>query len=83
LLKNKRAKVFRRYPFTIILTKRIEAAIQPVEIKFDPGSRTFGIALVGEFKRGRVALYGANFKHRGLQIKASWFVAFGVYVTDL
>ena len=67
----------------MILTKRIEAAIQPVEIKFDPGSRIPGISLVGELYRGRVALFGVNFKHRGIQIKASLFVAFGVYVTDL
>ncbi len=71
LLRNGRAKVFRRYPFVIILTKKILATVQPIEIKFDPGSRTTGIALVGEFQRGRVALFGANLEHRGLQIKAS------------
>jgi 5-methylcytosine-specific restriction endonuclease McrA len=69
LLRDRRAKVFRRYPFVIILTKKISATVQPIEIKFDPGSRTTGIALVGEFPRGRVALFVANLEHRGLRIK--------------
>lgn len=71
LLRTKRAKVFRRYPFVIILTAKTTNAIQPIEIKFDPGSRTTGIALIGSFQRDRVALFGANLEHRGLQIKDS------------
>jgi hypothetical protein len=47
LLRTKRAKVFRRYPFVIILIAKTTNAIQPIEIKFDPGSRTTGVC-VGE-----------------------------------
>lgn len=71
LLKGGRAKVFRRYPFVIILIKEISAEVQPVEIKFDPGSRVTGIALVGEFKRGRAVLFGANLEHKGLRVKSA------------
>lgn len=71
LLNKKRAKVFRVYPFTIILTKKTTNNVQPIEIKFDPGSRTTGIALVGSFEQGKVALFGANLEHKGLQVKQS------------
>jgi len=50
LLKKGKAAVYRRYPFTIILKERVDGQLQPVEIKFDPGSRTTGIALVGHFE---------------------------------
>src|SRR5919197_1996051 len=44
--------------------------IQPVEFKVDPGSKTTGLALVGEFpKQGRVVLWAANLKHRGDAIR--------------
>jgi len=71
LLKMNKAKVFRRYPFVIILTNETTTELEPIEIKLDPGSRTTGIALVGKFQNGRVALFGINLEHRGLQIKKS------------
>jgi 5-methylcytosine-specific restriction endonuclease McrA len=65
LLRDRKASVYRRVPFTIILRERAEGDLQPIELKVDPGSKTTGIALVGEFKRGRRALFAANLSHRG------------------
>ncbi len=70
LLNAGKAAVFRRYPFTIILKEREGGDTQPVQVKIDPGSATTGIALVGDFKRGKKVLWGANLTHRGLAIKA-------------
>ncbi len=69
LLKNGKAAVYRRYPFTIIMKCRVGGDLQPIEIKFDPGSRTTGIALVGHFERGSEVIWAGNLNHRGLQIK--------------
>jgi 5-methylcytosine-specific restriction endonuclease McrA len=69
LLKKGKAAVYRRYPFTIIMTHRVGGDLQPVEIKFDPGSRTTGIALIGHFNRGSEVIWAGNLNHRGLQIK--------------
>jgi len=71
LLKKGKAAVYRRYPFTIILKERVDGQLQPVEIKFDPGSRTTGIALVGHFERGSEVIWAGNLNHRGLQIKSN------------
>lgn len=69
LLSNKRAAVYRRVPFTIILNYEVEPDNQPIEFKVDPGSKTTGLALVGDFKLGRVLLWAANLTHRGQAIK--------------
>ncbi|HEC85872.1 MAG TPA: HNH endonuclease [Thioploca sp.] len=71
LLKKGKAAVYRRYPFTIILKERVDGQLQPVEIKFDPGSRTTGIALVGHFEGGSEVIWAGNLNHRGLQIKSN------------
>ena len=66
LLRDKKAAVYRIHPFTIILIDRADGETQPIEAKFDPGSKTTGIALVGEFpQQGRVVLFAANLNHRG------------------
>jgi Restriction endonuclease len=53
--------------YTIVLDPQ-----PPVEFKVDPGSKTTGLALVGEFpKRGRVVLWAANLHHRGQDIKSA------------
>lgn len=65
LLREGQAAVFRRFPFTIILTEREGGATQPVEFKVDPGSKTSGVALVGDFKRGKRLLWAAEMAHRG------------------
>ena len=69
LLSNKKAAVYRRVPFTIILSYEVESNNQEVEFKVDPGSKTTGIALVGKFARGNVLLWTANLSHRGQAIK--------------
>jgi 5-methylcytosine-specific restriction endonuclease McrA len=68
LLKQGKAAVFRRYPFTIILKDRDGGEVQPVALKIDPGSKTTGIALVGDFQRGKRVLWAGEIKHRGEQI---------------
>lgn len=71
LLNKGRAKVFRRYPFTIIVqdTTVEESTVHPHRIKIDPGSKTTGIAVV-QSCTGRVTST-LEISHRGLQIKDS------------
>jgi 5-methylcytosine-specific restriction endonuclease McrA len=70
LLTAGKAAVYRLHPFTIILKQRADGDVQPVEFKVDPGSKTTGIALVGDFpKQGKVVLFGANLQHRGDAIR--------------
>ena len=67
LLNAQKAAVFRRYPFTIILKKEVNATTEPITLKLDPGSKTTGIALV----QGDKVLFGAELAHRGQTIKTS------------
>lgn len=71
LLSQGRAKVFKRYPFTIVLQDRAaeESVTHPHRIKIDPGSKTTGIAVVQE-KTGRVTS-AFEISHRGQQVKDS------------
>src|SRR4028119_726938 len=66
LLSAGKAKVFRIYPFTIILSKRVDGMPEPMELKLDPGSRTTGIALIQDGK----VVWGGELTHRGLAIKS-------------
>ena len=70
-LRQGRAVVARRYPFTIRLTARVGGEVQPVTLKIDPGSRTTGLALVGHFARGAVVLWAAELEHRAPQVRAA------------
>ncbi|NEQ16980.1 MAG: HNH endonuclease, partial [Moorea sp. SIO3E2] len=69
LLKKGRAKVFKRYPFTIIMPDRSidDSVTHSHRIKIDPGSKTTGIAIVCE-QTGRVT-NALEINHRGQQIK--------------
>lgn len=67
LLKLGKAAVFRMHPFTIILTQCNDGETQPIEIKFDPGSKTTGIAIVTNNK----VVWAANLLHRGGIIKSA------------
>ena len=68
LLKKRKAAVFKRYPFTIILLSAVKSPqVQPLRIKLDPGSQTTGIAIVDDHS-GQV-LFAAELAHRGQQIK--------------
>ena len=69
LLRDGKAAVFRRYPFTIVLKGRQGGEIQPVSLNVDPGSKNTGIALVALFQGGHAALYGQHIVHRGQQIR--------------
>jgi 5-methylcytosine-specific restriction endonuclease McrA len=70
LLKQGRAAVFRRFPFTIILKDRSDVpAGQEHRIKIDPGSKTTGVAIVQETTGQVVA--AVEIAHRGQAIKAS------------
>ena len=68
LLTQRKAVIFRRYPFTIELNKNVEnLQSEPIELKLDPGSKTTGIALV----QGNKVIWGAELTHRGQAIKMS------------
>jgi len=67
LLQSGKARVFRHFPFTIILNKSVKSEAQPMEIKLDPGSKTTGIALRQDDK----IVFGAELNHRGYSIKQS------------
>jgi 5-methylcytosine-specific restriction endonuclease McrA len=69
LLTEKRAAVWRRYPFTIILKKQIKnPGLQPSKLKIDPGSKVTGLAIVIKKEEGEV-VWAANIEHRGNVIK--------------
>ncbi len=69
LLQKGRAKVYRRYPFTIVLQDRVieDSITHPHRVKIDPGSKVTGIAIIQE-ETGRVT-NALLFSHRGQQIK--------------
>ncbi|WP_155996452.1 RNA-guided endonuclease IscB [Verrucomicrobium sp. 3C] len=70
LLREGRAVVHRRYPFTIRLKDREDGIRQPIRLKLDPGSRTTGLALVREAANGtQHALWLAELEHRGSAIR--------------
>jgi 5-methylcytosine-specific restriction endonuclease McrA len=67
LLKQNKAAVWRRYPFTLILRgARPDAITQALRLKFDPGSRTSGLALTND-TTGEV-VWAAELTHRGEQV---------------
>jgi hypothetical protein len=72
LLLRGRARVARRYPFTIrLVDRRVEdSVLQPARIKLDPGSRTTGIAVTREEGGNKPAavLFLAELTHRGRKI---------------
>jgi 5-methylcytosine-specific restriction endonuclease McrA len=67
LLRDGKAAVYRRFPFTLILKRAVELAepVKPITVKVDPGSKTTGIALV---QSGKV-IFAAELTHRGQAIK--------------
>jgi 5-methylcytosine-specific restriction endonuclease McrA len=70
LLRQGKASVYRRFPFTIILKVAVDQTrVEPLRLKIDPGSRTTGIAVVNDAS-GEV-VFAANLQHRGKEIKKS------------
>ncbi len=68
LLKEGKAAVYRRFPFTLILKRVVEhPTLHPLRVKIDPGSQTTGLALVNDAS-GEV-VWAAELTHRGKQIK--------------
>ncbi len=69
-LRNGKAAVFRKFPFTIILKEvRPDASVQPLRLKIDPGALTTGLALVND-TTGEV-VFAAELEHRGFAIRDS------------
>jgi 5-methylcytosine-specific restriction endonuclease McrA len=67
LLNAGKAKVFRLYPFTIILNKEVADTPEPLTFKIDPGSKVTGLAILS----GSHLIWVAELTHRGQTIKAS------------
>lgn len=67
LLNAGKAKVFRLYPFTIILNKEVTDNPKTLTLKIDPGSKVTGLAILF----GSKLLWVAELTHRGQSIKAS------------
>lgn len=68
LLRNGKAAVFRRFPFTLILKEsRALPPVSHLRLKFDPGATTTGIALVND-STGEI-VFAAELKHRGFAIR--------------
>jgi 5-methylcytosine-specific restriction endonuclease McrA len=68
LLRNKKAAVFRRFPFTLILKEsRPDSPVSPLRLKIDPGAKFTGIALVNDITGELV--FAAELKHRGFAIR--------------
>ncbi|MGK7928749.1 MAG: RNA-guided endonuclease IscB [Spirulina sp.] len=65
LLKSGRAKVFKRFPFTIILQDVEGGETNNCQLKIDPGSTTTGLAIL----QGNRVIWGAELTHRGHQIR--------------
>ena len=70
LLRSKRAAIFRRYPFVIILKDRTaaESVTHAHTVKIDPGAKTTGMAIVNESKH---VVFAAEIEHRGFAIMKS------------
>jgi len=67
LLRQGKALIFSRFPFTLILKQPSLKKTQPIEVKIDPGSKVSGIALVACAQKQLI--WGANLYHRGEKIK--------------
>jgi len=68
LLSKGKASVLRFYPFTIILLTRQGGDMQTIDLKYDPGSKTTGVALVVEGKKAKKVVWAAELHHRGKAI---------------
>ncbi|AOX03748.1 hypothetical protein BJP34_33810 [Moorena producens PAL-8-15-08-1] len=75
LLRRGREKVYRKYPFTIIILDLEEenCVTHKHQLKIDPGAKTTGFAILALWRRLReqnnVVIWGAELTHRGFQIR--------------
>jgi 5-methylcytosine-specific restriction endonuclease McrA len=68
LLSHKKAAIFRRFPFTLILKEsHPDTTVSQLRLKIDPGAKHTGIALVNDAS-GEV-VFAAELKHRGFAIR--------------
>ena len=68
LLRNKKAAIFRQFPFTIILKKScLDSPVSSLRLKIDPGAKFTGMALIND-STGEV-VFAAELKHRGFAIR--------------
>lgn len=66
LLKQKKAAIYCKFPFTLILNEsRSDTPVPDLQIKIDPGSKTTGLALLN----GEKVIWAAELTHRGQAIK--------------
>jgi 5-methylcytosine-specific restriction endonuclease McrA len=66
LLKQKKAAIYCKFPFTLILKKsRFDTTVPDLKIKIDPGSKTTGFAILN----GAKVIWAAELTHRGQAIK--------------
>ena len=66
LLKEKKAAVYRRFPFTIILKEACpDISVEELQLKLDPGSKTTGLAIL----LNSTVIWAAELTHRGQAIK--------------
>ena len=70
LLREGKAAVFRRFPFTLILREREGGAVQDTRLKLSPGAKVTGMALVAVFaRRGHAVVWAGELAHRGVAIR--------------
>src|SRR5437763_2923689 len=68
LLKQGKAAVLRRFPFTLILQEsKPDAIVAPLRVKIDPGARVTGMTVVHDAS-GEV-VWSAEISHRGEQVR--------------
>jgi 5-methylcytosine-specific restriction endonuclease McrA len=68
LLRNKKAAIYRKFPFTLILKEsHPDSPVSALRLKLDPGAKVTGIALVNDVT-GEV-VFAAELKHRGFAIR--------------
>ena len=66
LLAQKRAAVYKRFPFTIVLREETATeVVQQHRLKIDPGAKKTGLALL----QGERVVWAAEVEHRGFQVK--------------
>ena len=69
-LRQNKATIFRRFPFTIILRYEVKNKSNvPVEVKYDPGSKTTGIVLTIKRHSKNGVIWSAELTHKGSYIK--------------
>lgn len=70
LLSQRKAAVWRRFPFTVIMKEiNVARTVNPLRVKIDPGSQTTGLAVVDDVSG--VVVWAAELTHRGEQVKVA------------